>query len=341
MKPLYPLFAQLEGRRVLVVGGGAVAERKVRALLACGADVHVGAPRLTTMLQSWVSSGQLTHLPGVFEPGWLDGVWLVIAATANRAVNARVRQTADARRMLANVVDDPILSSFQVPAVVNRSPLMIAVSSSGTAPVLARRLRERMEALLDPPLGELAALAGEHRRAIRQAFPDPGARRGFYDWLHDGPVLTRLRQGDSAGAQRLLLGRLSVPAPDEIPACCVTWIRVSLEDPGRLTLNELRAMNEADVLVYPANLPASFLDMARKDADRRSLGEDAAAAIDGAAHALALCAGYARAVILQARVPPQDQKSNSASTAMPVCNWRTSSGKATTALTPNNTPCSN
>lgn len=298
MKPLYPLFANLEGRRVLVVGGGGVAERKVRSLMRCGAEVMVGAPRLTATLRRWADDGRLAHLPGPFEPDWLAAVWLVVAATGDRRVNAQVKAAADERSVLANVVDDPALSSFQVPAVVDRSPLVIAVSSSGVAPVLARRLREQMEALFDASLGALAALAGRHRQDIRRAYPDPGARCRFYDWLYDGPVLAQLRRGDFMGAEERLRSRLAAAATGEAPLeRRVTWITVFPEEPGRLTLDELRAMNEADVLVHECGLPALFLDMARRDADRRPIARLAG---DPASRALAACAGYRRAVILLA-----------------------------------------
>ncbi|MGB6242210.1 MAG: NAD(P)-dependent oxidoreductase [Castellaniella sp.] len=317
MKPLYPLFANLEGRRVLVVGGGAVAERKVRSLMKCGARVLVGAPRLTIRLQRWVDDGSLAYLPGPFDPGWLSAVWLVIAATGDRRVNARVKAAADERSVLANVVDDPALSSFQVPAVVDRSPVVIAISSSGAAPVLARRVRERMEALFDASLGTLAALAGRYRQAIRQAYPEPGDRCQFYDWLYDGPVLAQLRQGDLVGAEQRVRSRLAVAATEDAAwEHRVTWITAFPDQPGRLTLDELRAMNEADVLVHECSLPEALLDMARRDVDRRVITRLAGALTP---QALAACAGYRRAVILLAdRGPERDQKSNSGSIASPT-----------------------
>ncbi|WP_195847123.1 precorrin-2 dehydrogenase/sirohydrochlorin ferrochelatase family protein, partial [Bordetella pertussis] len=134
------------------------------------------------------------RLDGGFEPAWLAGAWLVVAATDDRAVNAAVSEAARARRVFCNVVDDAELSSFQVPSVVDRSPLIVAISSSGVAPVLARRLRERIESLFDHSLGQLAALAARYRPRIRAARPDLGQRRRFYDWLLDGPVAARLRQ---------------------------------------------------------------------------------------------------------------------------------------------------
>ena len=119
--PLFPLFADLRQRAVLVVGGGAVAERKVEALLHAGALPRVGAPALTDRLGDWARQGRIAHLEGGFDPAWLDGVWLVIAATDDAQVNRAVAAAAETRRLLANVVDDAELSSFQVPALVERS----------------------------------------------------------------------------------------------------------------------------------------------------------------------------------------------------------------------------
>src|SRR5690606_36352597 len=142
------LFARVQDRSVLVVGGGVVAERKVRALLGAGAKVHVGAPTLSTQLEAWVGESRVSWRAGTFELDWLDDVWLAIAATDDPNVNAAVKASAEERRIWTNVVDDPYLSSFQVPAVVDRAPVCIAVSSGGVAPMLARRIRERIETMV-------------------------------------------------------------------------------------------------------------------------------------------------------------------------------------------------
>src|SRR5690606_18412152 len=169
---LFPLFADLQGRRVLVVGGGEIAARKVQLLLEASADVRVGAPALTPELALLAAQGRIHALQGEFRPDWLDDAWLVVAATNDRAVNAAVSQAAQARRIFSNVVDDAELSSFQVPSIVDRSPLVVAISSSGVAPVLARRMRERIESLFDHSLGSLAALAARYRPRIRERRPD-------------------------------------------------------------------------------------------------------------------------------------------------------------------------
>jgi len=266
---LYPLFADLDGRNVRLVGGGVVAERKARMLLACNASLRVGAPALTATLQAWADEGRLTHDAGEFQDHWLDDVWLVVAATDDGLVNARVKQLADQRRIFANVVDDPQQSSFQVPAVVDRSPIMIAVSSGGSAPVLARRLRERLESLFDHALSDLGQLAQRYRDPIRHAYPDLGARRRFYDWLFDGPVLAYMRAGDLEQAEHGLQCRLA--EPDAASPAVVTLIDAVDVDPANLTLGALRTLYEADVIAYDDECADSLIRLARRDAERHRL----------------------------------------------------------------------
>ncbi|HET7777269.1 MAG TPA: NAD(P)-dependent oxidoreductase, partial [Rudaea sp.] len=164
---LYPLFANLTDRSVLVVGGGEVAARKCEALLGAGARVRVGAPVLNQQLSEWARLGRITPLQGPYQPDWLDETWLVIAATGDIDVNQRVAADADARRILVNVVDNAALSSFHVPAVIDRAPVQVAISSGGNAPMLARWIRERVEVVLDHALGPFATLLEKSRRAIR------------------------------------------------------------------------------------------------------------------------------------------------------------------------------
>ncbi len=268
---LFPIFADLTDRLVLVVGGGAVAERKTLALLEASANVVVGAPALTPALAALVSEGRLRHLPGTFNPDWLQDVWLVVAATDDRTVNAAVSQAAEARRIFSNVVDDPELSSFQVPSIVDRSPVIVAISSSGVAPVLARRIRERIESLFDHTLGQLAGLAAVYRKRIRASHPDLGARRRFYDWLLDGPVAGFLRQQQPAQAEAALADALAAPiAPAE---GSVVLVGAGPGDPGLLTLKALRALNEADVILYDRLVSDEVMSLARRDAERVPVGK--------------------------------------------------------------------
>lgn len=269
---LYPLFADLTGRPVLVVGGGDVAARKATMLVRAGAKVIVGAPMLVPALRESVRQGQVTHQAGPYRPDWLDGVWLVIAATRSRRLNARVAADAQTRRCLVNVVDDPALSSFQVPAVIDRSPLLVAISSSGTAPVLARRLRERIESLLDPAIASLLQLAERYRARIRVRHKDLAARRRFYDWLHDGPVAALLRTAQPSRAEQQLVAALNEEAYLKTQGS-VILVGAGPGDPGLLTLRALRALNEADVILHDALIGAGILELARRDAQRIAVGK--------------------------------------------------------------------
>ena len=270
---LYPLFADLAGRRVLVVGGGAVAERKAEALLEAGAVVAVGAPALTATLQDWAATGRISVHAGGFEETWLDDCWLVIAATDEPLVNRRIATLATRRRLFVNVVDDADLSSFHVPAVIDRAPLTIAISTGGAAPVLARLMRERLEAWLDPALGPLAALTARWRGRIRARLPELGARRRFYERLLTGAVPALLRGAQSAQAEAEA-ERLLAEAPTTT-AGSVVLVGAGPGDPGLLTLRGHRALHEADVILHDRLVSREVLALARRDAERVEVGKEA------------------------------------------------------------------
>ncbi|HEY6940171.1 siroheme synthase CysG [Dokdonella sp.] len=270
--PLYPIFADLRHRAVLVVGGGAVAARKIDGLLRAGARVTVGAPALEPGLAALVTRGRIRHRDGPYVDAWLDGerdggadrCWLVVVATDDLALNRRVARAAERRRMLANVVDDAELSTFHVPAVVDRAPLQIAISSGGAAPMLARLLRERLETLLDAALGPLATLAARYRARIRARHRDPGARRRFYSTLFGGAVADLLRKGQPALAESALEAALSAATVPQTGS--VALVGAGPGDPGLLTLKALRALNEADVILHDRLVGAGVLALARRDA---------------------------------------------------------------------------
>jgi uroporphyrin-III C-methyltransferase/precorrin-2 dehydrogenase/sirohydrochlorin ferrochelatase len=282
----FPLFADLHGQRVLVVGGGEVAERKVRLLLEAGARVEIVAPDLTEWLQhrtrtrtggerrgrdedafDWLAVG--------FDPTQLAGAILVVAATGDCAVNARVAATARERQVLVNVVDDAELSSFIVPAIVDRSPLVIAISSGGVAPVLARHVRERLESLLDESLGTLAGLLQRWRDRIKRALPDLDARRRFYAAVVRGPVAASLRRRQTDAAEQAIAQMLEQPQHE---ACgSVVLVGAGPGDPGLLTLNALRALQDADVILHDRLVSDEVLALARRDARKITVGKAARA----------------------------------------------------------------
>lgn len=271
---LYPIFTELAGRETLVVGGGAVAARKVAALREAGAHVRVGAPQFTSELENLAEKGDISLIYGEFDESWLELPWLVIAATSDAYVNARVAAAAERRRIWANVVDDAALSSFQVPAVIDRSPLVVAVSTSGAAPVLARLVRERIERLLDPSLGVLAALADRWRGRIRGRLVDLGRRRRFLERLFQGRVADLVRCGQVAAADAVLARELECAATATPTAGSVVLVGAGPGDAGLLTLKGLRALNEADVILHDRLVSADVLALARRDAERIEVGKE-------------------------------------------------------------------
>lgn len=176
-----PIFCQLRDRDCLIVGGGDVAERKARLLLEAGARLTVNALTFIPQFTVWANEGMLTLVEGPFDETLLDSCWLAIAATDDDTVNQRVSEAAESRRIFCNVVDAPKAASFIMPSIIDRSPLMVAVSSGGTSPVLARLLREKLESLLPQHLGQVARYAGQLRARVKKQFATMGERRRFWE----------------------------------------------------------------------------------------------------------------------------------------------------------------
>ncbi|WDS36067.1 NAD(P)-dependent oxidoreductase [Pseudoxanthomonas sp.] len=262
--PLFPMFSDLSGRHVLVIGGGEVASRKIDALLHAGARVRVHAHELAPAVAGHLQQQRIERLQGEFDPAWIDPCWLVVAATNDPAFNRRVAVAAGERMRWVNVVDDAELSTYQVPAIVDRDPVLIAISSAGAAPMLVRRLRERLELDVDHATGALARLLARYRPRICERWPSTTLRRRWFDQMLDGELPARLREGDLAAAERLLEASLS--EVDAVP----TRGRVSLvgcgDGPDMLTIRALRLMNQADQLLVSEDVPAATLAMARRDA---------------------------------------------------------------------------
>ena len=271
---LFPVFIDLRGRRVLVVGGGEVAARKATALLESGARVLVGAPVLNQALQRLVDSGQVDYVAGGFTTAWFDGAWLAVAATDDEDVNQAVAAEGEARRVFVNVVDDAKRSHFHVPARIDRGPLQIAISSSGGAPMLARHLREKLESQLDASLGDLAELLVAKRERIRARFPKTSDRRVFFDQLLAGPVPDLLRQRQSEAATAALDAAIDSATPTDRPGS-VALVGAGPGDPGLLTLRALRVLNQADVILHDRLVSADVLRLARRDAEFIEVGKDA------------------------------------------------------------------
>ncbi len=266
----FPLFANLAGRAVLVIGGGTVAERKTHALLDAGACVHLGAPALTPQLQLWVKEGKVLLRGSAFEAAWLDDVFLVVAATDDASVNQAVSDAAEARKKLVNVVDNPQLCSYIVPSVIDRSPVQIAISSNGTAPVLIRQLRQQLETLIPQQFGNMAEIAGRWRSAVKKQLGSISDRRRFWESLFGSRFAGAALAGDLSGAEALLREQLARGVPQHGE---VTLVGAGPGDPGLLTLNALQAIQQADIVFHDALISDEIMSLIRRDAERVSVGK--------------------------------------------------------------------
>lgn len=266
-----PLFHNLRGRRVLVVGGGEIALRKARLLAEAGACLQVVAPQIEDELRDLVKAGGGELRLRGYRAEDLDGCVLVIAATDDEVLNARVSGDAGQRSLPVNVVDAPALCSVIFPAIVDRSPLMVAVSSGGDAPVLTRLMRARLETLIPAAYGRLAGLAQRFRERVKRRFADVQQRRVFWEEVFQGPVAERVLAGRDAEAERLLLSALEGSQERHLGE--VYLVGAGPGDPDLLTFRALRLMQQADVVLYDRLVAPAIVDMCRRDAERIYVGK--------------------------------------------------------------------
>ncbi|BEA54819.1 hypothetical protein VEE32_26630 [Escherichia coli] len=268
-----PIFCQLRDRDCLIVGGGDVAERKARLLLDAGARLTVNALAFIPQFTAWADAGMLTLVEGPFDESLLDTCWLAIAATDDDALNQRVSEAAEARRIFCNVVDAPKAASFIMPSIIDRSPLMVAVSSGGTSPVLARLLREKLESLLPLHLGQVAKYAGQLRGRVKQQFATMGERRRFWEKLFVNDRLAQsLANNDQKAITETTEQLINEPLDHRGE---VVLVGAGPGDAGLLTLKGLQQIQQADVVVYDRLVSDDIMNLVRRDADRVFVGKRA------------------------------------------------------------------
>ena len=237
-------------------------------------EVIVYAPDLGEILAGLVREGKIEHKKTAFEPSLLDNCVLAIAATDDKAVNRAVYEAAKARRIPVNVVDQPALCTFIMPSIIDRSPVIAAVSTGGASPVLARLIRARLETLIPAAYGRLAKLVAEFRDAVKQRFQHPEARRRFWEDVLQGPIAERMLSGQEDAAREALAKRLETTAGGSKPLGEVYLVGGGPGDPDLLTFRALRLMQQADVVVYDRLVSPEVLELVRRDAERIYAGKE-------------------------------------------------------------------
>lgn len=267
----FPIFANLAGRPVLVVGGGSVAARKISLLLDAGAQVRVVANQLNAELSALAAENKILWLAEEFRAEHIRTVFLIIAASSDQALNRRVFQLAESCQKPVNVVDDRDYCSFIFPSIINRNPIQIAVSSSGSAPVLARLLREKLEALLPPSLGDMAEISGRWRDAVKAKLKSVTERRRFWEKQFNGRFAALVKNQQTAQAEQELAKQLE----QNYQGGFVSLVGAGPGDAGLLTLKGLQEIPQADVVLYDALVSDGILSLVRRDAERIFVGKRA------------------------------------------------------------------
>jgi len=269
-----PIFFQIKNKPCLVVGGGSIAARKVALLLKAQAEVTVVSPELCHELKLLHEEGNIHHVAREFEDMDLENCVAVIAATDAPAVNERVSQLAQQLRVPVNVIDKPELGSFIMPSIIDRSPVMIAVSTGGASPVLARLIRTRLEGSIPAAYGHLAQLVESFRDKVKAAFPNVKSRRNFWERILEGTVAELVFTGHDADARKLL--QKAIDEQSEVPDIPgeVFLVGAGPGDPDLLTFRALRLMQQADVVVYDRLVSPAIMDLVRRDAEIIYVGKE-------------------------------------------------------------------
>ena len=268
----FPIFVSIKNKQCVVIGGGPVASRKVGNLLDSGAQVTVVSPKVTEELQQYIVSKSITHQAREYTENDLNGAFLVFAATDNREVNASIAAFATSREQLVNVADEPEECTFVLPSVLDRSPVLIAVSTGGASPVLARQLRIHLETMIPSACGRLAGITEEYREKVKRFFPKQIQRKKFWENALNGSVSELVYAGQEEIA-RTRLDEMLEKDLEKDSMGEVYLVGAGPGDPDLLTFKAARLMQRADVMVYDRLVSQPILDMANPDAERLYVGK--------------------------------------------------------------------
>jgi len=268
-----PIFLNIRSQPCLVVGGGDVATRKVELLLRAQADITVVSPELCPALAELGRAGKLKHVAESFHERHINGQRIVIAATDDEGVNRTVAEAAQKSNIPVNVVDRPELCTFIMPAIIDRSPVVVAVSSGGASPVLARLLRARLESLVPASYGRLATLVRAFRDKVKARFAGGADRRVFWERALQGSIAEMVFAGRDAEAQAML-EKMLANSKDGLARGEVYLVGGGPGDPDLLTFRALRLMQQADVVVYDRLVSKEVLELVRRDAEKLYAGKE-------------------------------------------------------------------
>ncbi|MBK5931679.1 siroheme synthase CysG [Halochromatium salexigens] len=266
-----PIFLDIKAKPCLVVGGGPIALRKLENLKRAGAQIHVVAPTLTSEFRARVDETEIRYHARCFQEGDIEGMRLVIAATDDRDVNRQISALANARGIPVNVADQPEDCTFIMPSIIDRSPVVVAVSTGSASPVLARMIRARLESLVPAGYGRLAELCADYRDKVKARFEQQRDRRRFWDRVLQGGVAERIFSGHLAEAQVAMEKELA--AGTQASTGEVYLVGAGPGDPDLLTFRALRLMQQADVVVYDRLIAKPIIDMVRRDAEHIYVGK--------------------------------------------------------------------
>jgi uroporphyrin-III C-methyltransferase/precorrin-2 dehydrogenase/sirohydrochlorin ferrochelatase len=268
---IFPISLKLQQQPCLIVGGGRIAYRKAVLLAKAGAILHVIAPEIEPDLLTLVQQTQGQYIATAFKTQVnVRDYRLVIAASNDRAVNQQVFEVCEAEKVLVNSVDDPPHCRFMVPAIIDRSPLIISVASNGTSPVLSRQIRTQLETLIPHGMGKLAEFSGKWRTTVKQKITNPDKRRIFWEDLYASPLKEQVFNGNEAEADQLIQQALQ---EWNTPKGEVYLVGAGPGDPELLTLKALRLMQQADVVIYDRLVSQPIMDLCRRDAEKIYVGK--------------------------------------------------------------------
>jgi uroporphyrin-III C-methyltransferase/precorrin-2 dehydrogenase/sirohydrochlorin ferrochelatase len=267
-----PVFIKLKEQACLVVGAGEIAARKIDCLAKAGAKITVIAKEISPAVANMQITHSLIVLQKPFTPEDLHDFKLVVSATSHHETNCLVAKTAEQQKILVNVVDNPSLCSFIFPAIIDRSPIIAAVSSGGAAPVLARLLRAKIESIIPSAYGQLAQLAHTFRKPVQQHIKNPGQRRVFWEQVLQGYIAELVFAGKTEQAEQELQKHIT-RQENTPPVGEVYLIGAGPGAADLLTFRALRLLQQADVVVYDRLVSPEIIDLARRDSEKIYVGK--------------------------------------------------------------------